>query len=154
MKRIEFPDQIKQHFLFLYDEYGFSTSFEEYYPDVFGNWLVLLESRTCKIRFTLDRGQVLVGVGPTGFDDDWYDLSVTTAYLERFTGSGEWTYEIPKGPINTASIDRQLSRLAVILRKHLDSIIQLFDQVAYNKNKQDLVEFRKKRAEQWRKRLG
>lgn len=48
-----FSNQVRRYFRYLFDDYGFSVLSEEYSPDVFGNWITLLQSKDCQIRIIL-----------------------------------------------------------------------------------------------------
>lgn len=113
--------QINRYFSYLFDDYGFTVSEVQDYAS-FGNWMVLLTSDKCRIRFIEDRGQVTISLGPVSNApnlniDAWFDLQVVTAYLNQ--NKFRWDYAI-------GDTELQFVRLATTLHPYLDRIIELF----------------------------
>jgi hypothetical protein len=150
-----FSNQVRKHFRYLFDDYGFSVLFEEYSPDIFGNWITLLQSNDCQIRIILDRGQVFIDAGPSLAPNEWFDLNLITAFLAQEPRKANWQYSLPKESIAYDTIDRQLANLADILRKYCDEIIQLFREDTFKQRKTELKEFRRKKSEErWEQLSG
>ena len=150
MKRPKFFDQVKQHFRFLIDDYQFSVIEERYYPDAFGDCLVLMQSRDCRVRVGLDRSVVFISVGSLAAADldspsSWFDLMIVTAFVTQGSQQEPLVYELPDDSLDPAAkTDWQLSRLSKILRPNWENILQLFSHDVFEKKQQELVDFERK----------
>ncbi len=154
MERPKFFDQVKQHLQFLIDDYQFSILEERYYPEAFGDCLVLMQSRDCRIRVVLDRSQVFIDVGPLAISaldssSSWFDLMVIVAFVTQGSSQEPLIYEYPDDALAPdAKTDWQLSRLSRILQSNWESILNLFSQDVFERKQQELVDFERKRAEE------
>jgi len=156
MERSAFYDQVKERFCYLVQDYGFSVIHEEYYPESYGNAIVVLQSKDCRVRVLLEREQVLVEVGPLWAPEDWsshasdlwFDLTDITAFLTQ--GTDRWEYYFPDTSLDHAyRIDRQLIRLAGILRPYCGRVFRLFRPEVFQQKQEELVRFRKQQTEEW-----
>lgn len=126
-------EQIKKYFRYLFDESGFTVVSETYF-DSFGNWVVVLASDDCRLRFFQDRGEVSIAVSPLwsppGWQaGPWFDLPIVTAYLTQ----GQYTWEYAPG-----STEQQLERLAGILRPYCDQICAMFRKEVFPEKEEEL----------------
>ena len=117
-----FTEKVKEHFRYLIDDYGFSIVNESYTTDS-GNGLVEFRSRSVHIRIVLDRGQVLIDIGPSPeVLDYWFDLSSVIEFLSP--EAHEPAYIFPEKWDNYYEmIDWQVARLARVLRQYCVSVL-------------------------------
>jgi hypothetical protein len=159
MERPIFFDQVKQHLQFLIDDYQFSVIEERYYPDAFGDCLVLMQSRDCRVSVGLDRGAVFVKVGSLAAADldspnSWFDIMNVTAFVTQGSPQEPLAYELPDDALDPAAkTDWQLSRLSKILQLNWENILHLFSHDVFEKKQQELVDFGRKRLEERLKQL-
>jgi len=128
-------DDIRKYFPFLFNVHGFTVTSETHFES-FGNWVVVLESKECRLRFFQDRGEVTIAVGPlwppSGWQSGpWFDLSVVIRYITQ--GKDQWEYE-------GDSTDEQLKRLAAKLRPYCSQICRLFQKEVFQEKQQELQE--------------
>ncbi len=118
-----FTGQIKQNFLYLIDEYGFSLTEELFSPESFGNALVIYSSEHVDITITLDRGEVLVDLTPA-FDMSkrTYSLPVLLNYLNIRKSKAVHVAHEKRLDYNTQVI-RQIEQVAQMLKRHCSSIL-------------------------------
>ena len=65
MEQYGFTDQVKKYFRYLTEDFGFSIVVEEKSNrQAFGNSLIQFRSNAVSVTVTLDRGQVLIDIGP------------------------------------------------------------------------------------------
>jgi len=137
IERVAFFDQVKKHFRYLIDDYGFSVVYERYDEKVFGNCIVVFQSKDCRIRVVLDRGDIFVQIGPLSApavwspasSHLWFDLGTIIAFLtqEAKADRAEWFYIPPDEPLDhDARIDWQLNKLADTLQSYGKQILSLF----------------------------
>ncbi len=123
-------DLVKVHFPYLFDEYGFSVIDIRYF-DSFTNWVAVVVSKRCRIRFFEDRGGVELAIGPLwdppGWQaGPWFDLPAVLAYLNH--GVFTWDY----GP--TGRTGPQLERLSAALHPQMGLICAIFSPENYPKH--------------------
>jgi hypothetical protein len=156
MKRPEFFQQVRERFSYLMDDFGFSVIHEEYYPQSFGNALVVLESKDCRIRVLLEKEQVLVDVGPLSAPEEWsshapdywFGLTYVTALLAP--EAEPMAYQFPDTSLDrNARIDRQLVRLAGILRPYCDQIARRFCPESFQSTQEELLQLQEKQVREW-----
>lgn len=126
-------DEIRRHFAYLFDIYGFAVTSEIRFES-FGNWVVVLESKECRLRFFQDRGEITVAVGPLwsppGWQSGpWFDLRAVIRYISQ--GKDRWEYE-------SGSTNEQLKHLAEKLRPYCRQICQLFREEVFQDKQQEL----------------
>lgn len=143
MTRSVVMDQIKELFHYLFEDYGF-TVFSETYFESFGNWVIVLLSNGCRIRFFEDRGEVSIAVGPLWSPADWqagpwFDLPIVIAYLTNEKDT--WEYK-------SGSTAEQLERLAGLLRPSCDQICELFEEDVFQQRRRELESLEKQRYNQ------
>jgi hypothetical protein len=102
-----------QYFAYLTEDYGFSIIKKEYFPEIFGNFIVRLKKDDVQMIVSKDRDQVFVdfSMPKTKEKDKEYILEEMGVSRKRYpTKSGLWTgYEI-----ENQSVD---------LKKHLKMIL-------------------------------
>ena len=150
MKLGKILEFIERYFDYLFKEYGFSVISETDF-DSFGNWVIVLQSDSSRIRFFQDRGEVSLAVGPLWSPPSWqagpwYDLSVITTFLSK----GQHTFKYELG-----TTERQLERLTQALHLSCKQICELFQETTYQRIRQELDEYSEQALEQdWNKLLG
>lgn len=161
-----FFDQVRKHFRYLIEDYGFSVVEEEVVPS-FDNRIVVLRSNDCSIRIVRDRGDVLIQVGPcsaseTGWRDSpghlWFDLGTVIAFLSPRSEARKWQwfYASPDAALDRdASTDWQLADLAAKLQPKVEQVCQLFEEDVLKQKWRELEEFRERRKRgSWRQAMG
>jgi hypothetical protein len=123
---------IKEHFSYLLDRFEIisETNFES-----FGNWVVVLVSKKCRVRIMYDRGEVSLAVGPLwspmGWQaGPWYDLSVIWRYLSLNDQLLETELGLPA--------DKQLQNLSISFRKEFERICSLFTEENFKQIEDEL----------------
>jgi hypothetical protein len=114
---------VKTGFQYLISDYGFSVTDERYDPQSFGNSLVEFRSKETAIRLVLDRGQVLVDLGPISWDpNSWCSLSSMMEVLAP--EGGEPAYVFPETwESYSGMVDWQINRLARLLRQYCSLVL-------------------------------
>lgn len=136
-------DQIRKYFDYLFDANGFEVISESYFQS-FGNWVVVLQSDDCRIRFLQDREEVSIAVGPVwsppGWNaGPWFDLSIVIAFLTR-------EKEILERRLGNT--DQQIEYLADTFRSYLDQICELFREDTFRQQRDKLELLRDQSEEQ------
>ena len=165
VKEKEFINLIKKHFDFLMEKYGFSIIYSDYSFETFGNCMVVLESKDCRIRIEKERGQVFLSIALRcipyicskdvslesfrQWQKQWYDLSHVTSFLTQGPNQVNWKYKLPEpGFDEKTCIERQMVRLTRILEPYWNRIIELFQEESFKKKQKELDEFIRKLAEE------
>lgn len=159
MEDMTFSELVNRRFRYLMDEYGFSVIHEEYYPRDFGNSLIVLQSKECRIRILKEKGEVFIDAGPLWAPVDWasnaanlwFDLSLVTQFLTR--GADKWTYDHFDSLVGQSSVDAQLARLADALRPYWDRVCTFFRKESFEIRGAELEEFRNQRLKDLRDAL-
>jgi len=135
-------NRVLHHFGYLMNEYGFSVVSQGYdYDKPFGSRIVVLQSKECRVRFARDRGQVDIAAATLSRPEDWFDLAIITAYLMG-EDRVQWEYIAPDHSLNPAArMDKQVRRLADILKPYWEQIIALFRQENFEQKIDDLDAF-------------
>ena len=117
-----FSDLVKQHFSYLLNDYGFAVADERYYPQAMGNAEVWLKSNLVGLRIVLDRGQVLVSLGPLSQPErDWFELYDVI----RFFSPSLNVYEFPEDFSDyKAALETQIKRLALVILHYCDPLLR------------------------------
>ena len=66
--------QLTQDIPWLFSEFGFTVTADEYHPKSFGDCIVILKSANFRARFIKDRGQILLDLAPGLDPDNWWGL--------------------------------------------------------------------------------
>lgn len=127
-------DLIRKYFHYLFDEYGF-TMIDVRHFNSYSDWVAVLASNKCRLRFIEDRGTVMLAVGPLwdplGWEaGPWFELPIVTAYLNQ--GIFTWEYD-QLGPT-----EPQLRSLADLLRPYIDQICTMFSPDNFPKHEDNL----------------
>ena len=119
----KFPEQVKKHFQYLVDDYGFSIV-TKHAPEIFGGSAVNYESDTIGVEIALDRGEVFGRIGPRcDPPETWNDIASLILFL--FPQIPEPPYEYPERWNDPdAMIEWQVARLARITREHLAPVLK------------------------------
>lgn len=128
----EAREVVRKHFGFLFER-GANFIFSDYHAHAFGNFVIVLETDDLRIRFARDRGTMTIGVGTLeatpGWEGEWYDLICVVAFLtkKQVLITGYWDYRFDD--------EKQLDRLAKVLRFYYTQIAELFEGDVFQKNK-------------------
>ncbi len=124
MEQYVFAEQVKERFRYLIDDHGFSVVDERYDPEAFGNSLVDFQSSNTVIRVLLDRGQVLIDIGPCPRSPDyWFGLASVVEFLAP--EADEPAYIFPETwDSYYDKIDWQVVRLARVLRQYCAPVLR------------------------------
>jgi len=114
---------VRQHFRYLTDEYGFSITHDEYFPESMGNADILFVSPQTGVRIVLDRGQVVINIGSVlQPQKDWFEFSDVVHF---FTPETEPVYIFPQDNSNYhAAIESQVIRLARLMRQYCEPLLK------------------------------
>lgn len=118
-----FTELVKKHFDFLLKQYGFSIVHEDYYPDIMGNSWIVFTSHGTGISIVLDKGQVLMNVGPSSLSrEKWYEFSDIISF---FAPDQKPVYVFPDGFSEYKdALENQVSRLARLMEEYCRPILQ------------------------------
>lgn len=142
-------ETIRRYFGFLFAKREF-TVITECYFDSFDNWVVVLESKDCRIRFFQDRGEVTIAFGPVWSPPNWqsgpwYDLRVMIRYITQ--GNEQWEYQ-------GGSTEEQFEHLAKKLRRFWQQICQLFRDDIFPQEQQVLQKIQEEMDDEFWDSLG
>jgi hypothetical protein len=137
-------ERIEEFFGYLFKDYNF-TVFSETYFESFSNWVIVLLSDSCRIRFLEDRGEVSIAIGPPWSPASWqagpwFDLLIVIAYLTN--GEDIRTYE-------SGNTTQQLEGLGSLFRQYCNQICELFREDVFQKKQGGLREV----EEKWQNQL-
>jgi len=147
MGHIEAIYVIRRKFAYLFQEYKFDIIFERYF-DSFGNWVIVLVSRDCRVRFFQDRGEITISIGPLwsppGWEaGPWFDLFLVLEYLTKRTSV--WGYQ-------PGSMSQQLDYLSATLRPYCSQLYELFNPDSFSATEAELRLLKEKRDKEfWNK---
>ncbi len=133
-----FFDQVKKHFHYLIEQYGFSVIHEEVFPS-FDNAEVVFQSQDCRIRVLRERGEIYVDASPLPPIDYWVDLASIVKFLTQ--GTESWQYEHIGGDYESR-IEWQLVRVAEKLRPYIMQVCELFRKEVFERKRSELEEFK------------
>lgn len=133
-------EKIRAHFHFLFNE-GFLIADKVYDSQSFGNWIVVLHSKTLLIRFIQDRGFIHVVIGPpweaTAVDSTGHFLELLL--LIDYLNNKPLTVLTPPAP---RDIDDQLSNLSSLLVANIEEIISFFNAEDYLQKEKEIKALR------------
>lgn len=141
---------IRKYFEYLFSEYDFEPISERSFES-FGNWVIVLQSRLCRIRFFQDRGEVFMAFSPLWSPSDWqagpwYDLKVIIAYLAKDA-------KLPWQKFKLGETEQQLKWLATTFRSYCDQACELFRADNYQLIREELDTIRAQQEEEIQKRM-
>lgn len=124
MGQYVFAEQIKKHFHYLIDDYGFSVIDERYDHEAFGNSLVQFRSSTTDVVVVLDKGQVLIDISPYPEIPNYrFGLATVVEFLSP--DADEPAYIFPEKWDNYyGMIDWQVTRLTRVLRQYCAPVLR------------------------------
>jgi hypothetical protein len=135
--------QVRRHFRFLIDEYGFWVERE---VDG-GRYLMVVFQQTdsahpniCRIRVPYQERRVQVDVASLSSPEDWFGLATIIQYLTPETEK-RWTYDEVYDP----KPGKQLENLAKVVQAHIDAILRLFEKGTFERERLGLLACRKRR---------
>lgn len=141
-------EAVEKRFVFLFTKKFRILNFES--SDAFGNWVVLIQSAELKIKLFEDRGEIFIRFAPAwvdGWDNvKFFDLDILIGYLSKDL-SYRIFQELPQ------DIDIQMEKLAKLTEANYDNILSLFEKDDYTKIEKELIEFRKRQIDQFKKSL-
>jgi hypothetical protein len=114
---------VRQHFRYLTDEYGFSITRDDYFPEHMGNADMLFVSPQTGVEIVLDRGQVLINIGPIiQARKEWFEFSDVVHY---FAPEIEPVYIFSEDASSyQAAIESQVARLAQLMRQYCEPLLK------------------------------
>lgn len=118
---------------FLIQDFGLHKVQEEFQPENFGNFFVVLFSKEFLLRYVNDRSFLSIDIASQMKPSKWYDLSIVKALLYNEQILNETT---------------GIEELNEFLRKELNHISELFGQQHYSTTKMKLEELSNQRAKQ------
>jgi len=139
-------NSIKVDFKILFDR-GFELGETKYDDRSFGNWIIVLYSTECVIRFIQDRGSVSVDVGPKwasrklASQEHFYSPKLIIDYLRNFRGVVSQTTKE-----RYMDVDEQLKDWSNYLNLHYDEIVSFL-------NRDDFVSEEPKIKQLWKSQL-
>jgi hypothetical protein len=101
---MKFEESVRRQMKFLFERFGATTISNDYFPDAFGNAILIVETKTLRLRVVRDRDEVRVDVAPSGNPTDWVDSAFALAAIEA--ESANYSF----------SLDRAITSIA----RHLD----------------------------------
>jgi hypothetical protein len=122
----DLSERVKRAFPYLSGPNGFTVMEDQYYPDHFGNEVVVVESSNLRLRFTKDRGNVGAEIGSWAETEQWYPLSDVVDIVMRDSGGDEG-----KGPYDFDSLGSWLGR-------HLPRVLESLSGAQYKAMKESL----------------
>jgi hypothetical protein len=72
---------------FLFDRYGASVISNLYFPDAFGNAILIIQTRVMQLRVVRDRDEVRVDVASLQNPAEWVDSAFALAAIEAGSGN-------------------------------------------------------------------
>jgi hypothetical protein len=123
MTQFTFTENVKKHFQYLIDDYGFSVVDEQLNSEAFGNSLIRFESSSTDIMIVLDRGQVIIDIGPYPATPN-YQFSMASMMEFLTPEAEEPAYVFPETWENyDEMIEWQVRRLARVLRQYCSPVL-------------------------------
>ena len=118
MDNVPFFEEVRRQFDYLVKDYGFSVKQEFYAPEAFGNAVVELRSSEVGVRVLLDRGQVLVDIGPLSLPpESWFGLPSIVQFIASQAIDSEYIFPESWEDYDVM-VSHQIERVANILRKY------------------------------------
>jgi hypothetical protein len=124
MEKCVFVEQVKEHFHYLIDDYGFAVVSERFDPEAFGNSLVDFQSGNTAVRILLNRGQVTIDIGPYPRSPGYqFDLSSIIEFL--VPDAKEPVYIFPETWDNYQDMmNWQVDRLASVVQRYCARVLR------------------------------
>jgi hypothetical protein len=128
---------IKSHFHFLFDR-DFEIINKKYDNKAFGNWLVVLKSKECVVRFIKDRTNIDVEIGPS-----W--ASTELSPKGHFVGLQNLIAYIENKPVSLyrtddryLDVNAQMQRLAALFSSHYNELISFVNRDDFSEQKEKI----------------
>lgn len=121
-------DHIRNHFEFLFDG-GFEIAYKMFDEKVMGNWVVVLQSKECIIRFIQDRSEIRMEIGPPWASTEWSPKKhfvYPKTLLEYIKNDQSIT--IPSFDEINLDPNDQLQKLKTFLASHYDELVSFLNQ--------------------------
>lgn len=126
MPNDEFFHLVQKHFGYLTSELGFRVMHKQS-TDHFDNEQVVYQSVCCRIRVSVDRGEVYVEVAPLPPEEQcWIELSTMIAFLRDNYTDTSCDIEVPRGGRRATRLERQIQPLAALLAQYCSEMCSLF----------------------------
>ncbi|MBS1912771.1 MAG: hypothetical protein JST22_12355 [Bacteroidetes bacterium] len=71
---VSLKQEVAERLPWLFQEFGFRVVKERFDPEIFGNSYVTLESRSLRVRFVRDRGQIFADVASLSEPEAWWHM--------------------------------------------------------------------------------
>lgn len=113
---------IRSNFVFLFER-GFKIVNKMYNSQAFGNWIVVLRSKECIVRFIQDRNDIQMEIGPS-----WASSEISPS--KGFVGVDLLLEYIENGRIisvttkeSQTDLNTQMQKLAAVFAAHYDELL-------------------------------
>ena len=113
---------------FLFERYGASIVSNEYFPNAFGNAILVIRTQMLQLRVVRDRDEVRVDVAPVNDPTDWVDIAFALAAID--SDSGDYRF----------SLDRTITSIARHLDPKFDSLQHAFAPDRYSSIKKKILQ--------------
>lgn len=154
----EFLEQIRRHFVYLFDPYGFEMVHCER-PEP-GRHLIILESDDCRIRFIQNLWDLEMAIGPRSAPIRWSDSVEEARYWYSVTEVSNFLENnhyvdieelLQDRPFLTA--DQKLAKLSGEVKPLIDRIQVLFRESVFEQKRYELDRFLLQRRQEVRRQL-
>ncbi len=116
-----FSTLVKEHFKYLF-ELGFRVTSERYDPEFFGNAQIVFESAEVGIDIVVDRGQVLISLGPISNRRwDWFEFA---SVVRRLAPNVDLVYLREARPNEKIDLEEQVKWLANLMHQYCGLVLQ------------------------------
>ena len=156
MTQLRLTELIHEPFHCLAESFGFSVVHAEDYPKDYGNAIVVLQSRVCRLRIIVERERVSVEVGSLQAPLDWaihashlwFDIGDVILFLTD--GKTTWEYPFPDSDLRGAAlIANQIESIAGELQPYIGEVLHLFEPEVFEEQRAGLLEYRQRQADKW-----
>jgi hypothetical protein len=113
---------------FLFERYGASVVSNHYFPNAFGNAIVVIRTQKLKLRVVRDKDEVRVDIAPLDEPEEWVDCAFALAAIESVAGNYRF------------SLDRAITSIARHLDPQFDLLQEAFAPDLYSFTKQKIAE--------------
>jgi len=116
---------MKQHFLFLINEYGFSIIKESYSPEIkIGNGSVVYQSKLVTLEIVVDKTDVLLKIGQRKAPlEKWFDFLDVMKYFAPEVDDVYLRSGVTLSLKDSLAVETRLHNIAILLRKYCQPLL-------------------------------